>query len=90
MEKFIGKAEVLMEALGRGSLAAFQALYDRHHRAVYTFLLRSLGDRQVAEDILRPIEVSSLFHSAAKVCQAARPQAAAAALERVRASGDGR
>lgn len=43
----------LMEALRGGDFGAFQTLYDRHHRAVFTFLLRSVGDRGTAEDLLQ-------------------------------------
>jgi RNA polymerase sigma-70 factor (ECF subfamily) len=42
-----------MEEVGAGNLAAFQALYDRHHRGLFGFLLRSLGDRRRAEDLLQ-------------------------------------
>lgn len=45
--------EALMEEVRAGSLAAFQALYDRHRRGVFNFLLRSLGDRRIAEDLLQ-------------------------------------
>lgn len=45
--------EALMEEVKAGSVTAFQALYDRHHRAVFNFLLRSLGDRRTAEDLLQ-------------------------------------
>jgi len=45
--------EALMQAVAAGNLAAFQALYDRHHRGVFGFLLRSLGDRRLAEDLLQ-------------------------------------
>ncbi|MBI4589697.1 MAG: sigma-70 family RNA polymerase sigma factor [Candidatus Rokubacteria bacterium] len=45
--------EALMEAVREGRPAAFQTLYDRHHRGVFSFLLRSLGDRQAAEDLLQ-------------------------------------
>ncbi len=42
-----------MEAVRAGDLTAFQALYERHRRAVFTFLLRSVGDRPTAEDLLQ-------------------------------------
>lgn len=42
-----------MEAVRAGDLAAFQALYERHSRAVFTFLLRLLGDRRTAEDLVQ-------------------------------------
>ncbi|MBI4240074.1 MAG: sigma-70 family RNA polymerase sigma factor [Candidatus Rokubacteria bacterium] len=45
--------EALMQEVRAGSQAAFQALYDRHHRGVFNFLLRSLGDSQIAEDLLQ-------------------------------------
>jgi len=45
--------EALMEDLRAGNLAAFRTLYDRHHRRVFNFLLRFLGDRQTAEDLLQ-------------------------------------
>jgi len=45
--------EALMQEVGAGSLAAFQALYERHRRSVFNFLLRSLGDRRTAEDLLQ-------------------------------------
>ena len=45
--------QALMEAVRAGDLTAFQVLYERHHRAVFTFLLRSLGDRRTAEDLLQ-------------------------------------
>lgn len=45
--------EMLMQEVRAGSVAAFQALYDRHSRAVFNFLLRLTGDRQIAEDLLQ-------------------------------------
>ncbi len=45
--------EALMEALRDGEAAAFQALYERHRRGVFTFLVRFLGDRGVAEELLQ-------------------------------------
>jgi RNA polymerase sigma-70 factor (ECF subfamily) len=44
---------MLMEAVRAGDLTAFQVLYERHRRAVFTFLLRSTGDRATAEDLLQ-------------------------------------
>lgn len=43
----------LMAAVQAGDLDAFQALYERHHRAVFGFLLRSVHDRRAAEDLLQ-------------------------------------
>lgn len=45
--------QTLMEAVRAGDLTAFQALYERHRRGVFTFLLRSVGDRPTAEDLLQ-------------------------------------
>ncbi len=45
--------EALMEEVKAGSHTAFQALYDRHSRRVFNFLLRSLRDRQIAENLLQ-------------------------------------
>lgn len=45
--------EALMDEVRAGGLDAFQALYERHHHAVFTFLLRSFGDRRTAEDLLQ-------------------------------------
>lgn len=42
-----------MEAVRTGDLRAFQVLYERYHRAVFAFALRSLGDRGTAEDVLQ-------------------------------------
>jgi RNA polymerase sigma-70 factor (ECF subfamily) len=50
----IGRSdEALMQEVKGGSLDAFQALYYRHHRSVFNFLLRALGDRSIAEDLLQ-------------------------------------
>jgi RNA polymerase sigma-70 factor (ECF subfamily) len=45
-----------------GSVAAFQALYDRHHRALFTFLLRFLADRPAAEDLLQEAFLRVYLH----------------------------
>lgn len=45
--------EMLMEEVRAGDLDAFRLLYDRHQRGVFTFLLRYLGYRQLAEDLLQ-------------------------------------
>jgi RNA polymerase sigma-70 factor (ECF subfamily) len=42
-----------MQEVKAGGLAALQALYDRHHRGLFNFLLRFLGDRPSAEDLLQ-------------------------------------
>ena len=45
--------ETLMQQVVAGNVAAFQTLYDRHHRVVFNFLLHFLGDRSAAEDLLQ-------------------------------------
>jgi|SRR5215813_2215847 len=50
--------EALMASVQEGDVHAFQILYARHHRAVFAFALRSLGDREQAEDVLQ----ETFFH----------------------------
>lgn len=45
--------EELMLAYAAGDAGAFAQLYDRHERAVYRFLLRSLRNPQLADDLLQ-------------------------------------
>jgi RNA polymerase sigma-70 factor (ECF subfamily) len=45
--------EALMAEVREGDVQAFQTLYARHHRAVFAFALRSLGDRGEAEEVLQ-------------------------------------
>ncbi len=49
--------EALMQIYAEGDVSAFNVLYDRHERAVYRFLLRSLGSEhaQVADDLLQEV-----------------------------------
>jgi RNA polymerase sigma-70 factor (ECF subfamily) len=42
-----------MASVREGDVHAFRILYTRHHRAVFAFALRSLGDRGEAEDVLQ-------------------------------------
>jgi RNA polymerase sigma factor (sigma-70 family) len=44
--------EALFEQLVRGDLAAFDALYARHERPLYGFVVGHVGDRQEAEDVI--------------------------------------
>jgi RNA polymerase sigma-70 factor (ECF subfamily) len=48
-----GSDEALMQALQDGDLDAFRVLYERHHRGVFAFVLRSVGDPSTAEDLLQ-------------------------------------
>ncbi|MFL5263802.1 MAG: RNA polymerase sigma factor [Anaeromyxobacteraceae bacterium] len=43
--------EALFARYGRGDVAAFEALLDRHRAGVYRFLARFVGDRARAEDL---------------------------------------
>jgi len=45
-----------------GSVAAFQALYERHHRSLFSFLLRLLADRPTAEDLLQEAFLRVYLH----------------------------
>lgn len=54
--------EALMARVRDGSVAAFQALYDRHHRPLFSFLLRLLADRPVAEDLLQETFLRVYLH----------------------------
>lgn len=54
--------ESLMEEVRGGSSEAFGIVYDRHHRAVFNFLLRFLGDRRAAEDLLQEAFVRVYLH----------------------------
>lgn len=44
--------EALYELLLRGDLGAFDALYERHARHLFGFILRQVTDRAEAEDLL--------------------------------------
>lgn len=44
--------EALYEQLLRGDLGAFDALYERHARHLFGFILRQVADRAEAEDLL--------------------------------------
>jgi RNA polymerase sigma-70 factor (ECF subfamily) len=52
--------EALFEQLVRGDLAAFDALYARHERPLFGFVLGHLGDRQEAEDVIHDAFVTAL------------------------------
>jgi RNA polymerase sigma-70 factor, ECF subfamily len=45
--------ETLMLRYQGGDVSAFEILLSRHERPVYNFLLRSVGNRSVAEDLLQ-------------------------------------
>src|ERR1700754_176951 len=45
--------EDLMVQYQRGEVRAFEVLLSRHRKPVYNFILRFVGDRETAEDILQ-------------------------------------
>jgi len=45
--------EDLMLQYQRGEVRAFEVLLSRHRKPVYNFILRILGDRETAEDLLQ-------------------------------------
>src|SRR5678809_1658540 len=45
--------EVLMVAYQRGEVRAFEVLLTRHRKPVYNFILRFVGSRETAEDLLQ-------------------------------------
>jgi len=48
-------ATMLMERVRARDAAAFEAIYDAHHRLVYGVALRMLGDAAGAEDITQAV-----------------------------------
>ncbi|TAG47437.1 MAG: sigma-70 family RNA polymerase sigma factor [Betaproteobacteria bacterium] len=47
--------ETLMRQFALGNAAAFAALYDRHHLAVWRFVLRSVRDSATADDVTQEL-----------------------------------
>src|SRR5262245_39847169 len=47
--------EALMQRAGRGDLAAFGELFDRHQPGLFAFLCRFLGDAPTAEDVAQDV-----------------------------------
>jgi RNA polymerase sigma-70 factor (ECF subfamily) len=45
----------LVDAMATGDVHALEVLYDRYNRAVFSFALRMLGDREHAEEILQEV-----------------------------------
>src|SRR5687767_11695164 len=65
--------EQLARAAGRGDVAAFEALYERHHRALLSFSRHMLGRAHDAEDVVQHtfLEADRAFR-AGKVPKAVR------------------
>jgi RNA polymerase sigma-70 factor (ECF subfamily) len=45
----------LVDAMATGDVHALEVLYDRYNRAVFSFALRMLGDREHAEELLQEV-----------------------------------
>lgn len=56
--------EALMRAVREGDLAKLGELFDRHHRALFDFLARMTGSRQVAEDLVQEVFLRVLKYRA--------------------------
>ena len=54
--------ERLVAALRRGDETAFEAIYDRHHRALLGFCRHMLGSHEEAEDALQQVFVAAHRH----------------------------
>ena len=54
--------ERLVTALRRGDESAFEAIYDRHHRALLGFCRHMLGSHEEAEDALQRVFISAHDH----------------------------
>ena len=57
--------EALMLAYRGGDARAFAALFDRHERSVYRFLLRSTKDAAVADDLLQEVWLAVIRNASA-------------------------
>src|SRR5256885_16869176 len=47
--------EDLMVMYQKGEVRAFEVLLSRHRKPVYNFILRFVGDRETAEDVLQEV-----------------------------------
>jgi RNA polymerase sigma-70 factor (ECF subfamily) len=56
--------EALMRAVREGDLAQLGALFDRHHIALFDFLNRMTGRRDVAEDLVQEVFLRILKYRA--------------------------
>ncbi|MBA2278343.1 MAG: sigma-70 family RNA polymerase sigma factor [Chloroflexia bacterium] len=53
----------LIDRVVAGDLEAFEALYDRHADVVFRYLVRVMGDRQIAENLLQEAFVRAWRHA---------------------------
>src|SRR3954452_20342742 len=58
----VGPDDRLVAALRRGDETAFEAIYDRHHRALLGFCRHMLGSHEEAEDALQQVFVAAHRH----------------------------
>jgi RNA polymerase sigma factor (sigma-70 family) len=56
--------ETLMEAVRTGDLAKLGILFERHHRALFDFLVRMTGNPSAAEDLVQDVFVRVLKYRA--------------------------
>jgi RNA polymerase sigma factor (sigma-70 family) len=56
--------ETLMEAVRKGDTAKLGILFERHHRAVFDFLVRMTGNAVAAEDLVQDVFVRVLKYRA--------------------------
>jgi RNA polymerase sigma-70 factor, ECF subfamily len=54
--------EALMQAVREGDFAQLGVLFDRHHREVFEFLVRTTGQRALAEDLVQDVFERILKH----------------------------
>jgi RNA polymerase sigma factor (sigma-70 family) len=47
--------ETLMQTYAQGNAAAFEALYDRHEQSVWRFVLRSVREPAIADDVTQEV-----------------------------------
>ena len=52
--------ETLMDAVRKGDTAKLGMLFERHHRAVFDFLVRMTGNAVIAEDLVQDVFVRVL------------------------------
>lgn len=52
--------EVLVQRVRQGEVDAFDELYQRYHRRLYSYILRYVADRDLAEDLLQEAFIAVL------------------------------
>jgi RNA polymerase sigma factor (sigma-70 family) len=62
--------ESLMVRFAAGDVRAFEQIYDRHERAVYRFLLRSVRIQAIADELLQEVWISVIRYAPAYKPQA--------------------